>query len=72
MMEDKKQRKVLNLTLNDEYIDQIVAQLNKMKTDHNKIVKITNPGTDIVLVMNHLENDLLKKRAEAKAEEKKE
>ena len=64
MVEEKKVPKVLNLTLNDSFIDKIVGELNVMKENNNKIVKITSASKEIVLVINHVNNDLKKKKKE--------
>lgn len=64
-MAEEKKAKVLKLTLNNNFIEKIVAQLEEMKTNHNKIVKITG-GSDVVLVINHMDNDLNKKTEKKK------
>jgi len=68
-MADTQERKVLQLTLNDEFLGKIVEELNVMKTNHNKIVKITSGDKNIVLVISHQDNDMNKKGTEEKPEE---
>lgn len=65
------EKKVLNLTLNDQYIDRIMDELKVMKDNNNKIIKITNNDKSIVLVMNHVDNELVKKRMAARQEKNK-
>ncbi|MBU0461451.1 MAG: hypothetical protein KJ574_02585 [Nanoarchaeota archaeon] len=60
------EQKVIRLTLNNNFIDKVVEQLNMMKTNHNKIVKMASADKDVVLVINHSDNDLLKKKKETK------
>ena len=54
--------KVVQLTLNNEFIDKIKDELEAMKTNHNKIVKMTSADKGVVLVIAHKDNDLKKKK----------
>ena len=45
--------KGLTLTLSDEYIDKIIAQLMEMKKNKNKMLRIYNTQKTAVLVMTH-------------------
>jgi len=59
-MSESSKNKVIQLTLNSEFIGKIVDELNTMKTNHNKVVKITSGNKDVVLVITHVENGLKK------------
>jgi len=58
--------KVIQLTLNNEFIDKIKDELEAMKTNHNKIVKMTSADKGVVLVIAHKDNDLKKRFKEKK------
>ena len=53
--------KTVQLVLNDTYIDSIINEMQKMKTNKNKIIKIASADKSIALVMSHEESDVHKK-----------
>ena len=57
----EKKAKVVELSLNNDFLDKIINQLNEMKTNHNKIVKLASGDKNLVLVITHSENELRKK-----------
>jgi len=52
--------KAIRLTLNNEFIDKIVNELEKMKENNNKILKLASSDKETVLVMSHINNELNK------------
>ena len=53
--------KTIQLVLNNNYIDSIIGELEKMKTNKNKIIKIASDDKSIALVMSHEDSDIYKK-----------
>ncbi|MFQ5474543.1 MAG: hypothetical protein ACE5DM_01775 [Candidatus Nanoarchaeia archaeon] len=62
------EKKAVELIINDDYADKIIEQLQKMKENHNKLVRLTNADQSLSLVISHKDNDLNKKDANSKAE----
>lgn len=52
--------KAVRLTLNDEFIDKIVNELNNMKEKNNKILKLASSDKEMVLVISHINNEMNK------------
>ena len=50
--------KSLQLTLNNTYIESIIKELENMKTNHNKIIKIANAEKTIAVVITHEDSDI--------------
>jgi hypothetical protein len=57
------EKKAVELLINDEYIDKIVEQLQMMKTNKNKIVRLSSADQSMSLIIVHKDNELNKKDA---------
>ena len=52
----------MRLTLNNDFIDRIMDQLKEMKTNHNKLVKLTSPDNQSTIVIEHADRDKIKSK----------
>jgi len=57
----------MRLTLNNDLIDKILSQLEEMKVNHNRLVKLASPDGDSVLVIEHSKRDKVKPKKEKKS-----